>query len=451
MALTAERRRSAAGWCSLAYVDLALPALAQRRVEVTLTAAPARLSLVPGRDNRVFAYNGHVPRADAGGARRRPGHRPLPERAARADHDPLARHCICRSRPTAARSTRSRPAARYDYVFTIPPGTAGHLLVSPASRTIARATRSRRASTARSSCAPPTIRCRALREKLLILSDNRFAPTARSTSPDPITPGRPSSIARTGAKGTSLFVNGAVMPTLTIRARRGAALAGDQCLGAPASTGWRSRGTRFLHVGNDGGLFERPVEVDEILLAIGERVGAAGARHRALRAIARRCRRCPTTATSRRRGPPTGTGRATCSTLHIHDEPPVARRALPATLRPVPPLDPARATATRLMVLTQGFINGRPMDLRPRGRQGAAGRHGDLGDREPGGDGPPVPPARLPVPGAGSQRRARAVPQLEGHGERAEARDGALHRALRRSTRASGCSTATSSTTRITG
>jgi FtsP/CotA-like multicopper oxidase with cupredoxin domain len=41
----------------------------------------------------------------------------------------------------------------------------------------------------------------------------------------------------------------------------------------------------------------------------------------------------------------------------------VAPVALPSTLRPVPALDPAGATATRLMVLTQGFINGRIFDM----------------------------------------------------------------------------------------
>ena len=34
---------------------------APRTVELTLTAAPARLSLVPGRQTDVFAFNGQVP------------------------------------------------------------------------------------------------------------------------------------------------------------------------------------------------------------------------------------------------------------------------------------------------------------------------------------------------------------------------------------------------------
>ena len=43
--------------------------------------------------------------------------------------------------------------------------------------------------------------------------------------------------------------------------------------------------------------------------------------------------------------------------------PPVPPMVLPATLRPIPVLDTAQATAVRLMVLTQGFINGKQMDM----------------------------------------------------------------------------------------
>src|SRR5690606_17099013 len=50
-------------------------------------------------------------------------------------------------------------------------------------------------------------------------------------------------------------------------------------------------------------------------------------------------------------------------TLQYTDEPPVSPPTIPSVLRPVPPLDPGEATATRLMVLTQGFINGQVMDM----------------------------------------------------------------------------------------
>jgi FtsP/CotA-like multicopper oxidase with cupredoxin domain len=49
-------------------------------------------------------------------------------------------------------------------------------------------------------------------------------------------------------------------------------------------------------------------------------------------------------------------------TLAYSTEPPITPRPLPAVLRHVPPLDPAAATATRVMSLSQGMINGKIMD-----------------------------------------------------------------------------------------
>ena len=50
-------------------------------------------------------------------------------------------------------------------------------------------------------------------------------------------------------------------------------------------------------------------------------------------------------------------------TLVYTDEPPVVTPAIPDRLRAVEPLDTADATATRLMVLTHGLINGKQMDM----------------------------------------------------------------------------------------
>ena len=43
--------------------------------------------------------------------------------------------------------------------------------------------------------------------------------------------------------------------------------------------------------------------------------------------------------------------------------PPVTPVALPATLRHIPVLDTAQATATRVIVMSQGLINGKVMDM----------------------------------------------------------------------------------------
>jgi FtsP/CotA-like multicopper oxidase with cupredoxin domain len=50
-------------------------------------------------------------------------------------------------------------------------------------------------------------------------------------------------------------------------------------------------------------------------------------------------------------------------TLRHTTQAPAAPVRLPAILRRVEPLDPAHATATRVMVMSQGFINGRLMDM----------------------------------------------------------------------------------------
>ena len=50
-------------------------------------------------------------------------------------------------------------------------------------------------------------------------------------------------------------------------------------------------------------------------------------------------------------------------TLRYDTEPPVPPVEIPGTLRPIPVLDTLDATATRVMVLTQGMINGKLMDM----------------------------------------------------------------------------------------
>jgi FtsP/CotA-like multicopper oxidase with cupredoxin domain len=74
-----------------------------------------------------------------------------------------------------------------------------------------------------------------------------------------------------GREGDVLFVNGEVMPTLTIRSGE---VQRWRVVNASAGRFYRLAlpGHTLLHVGSDGGLFERPVEVDEILLATAERV-----------------------------------------------------------------------------------------------------------------------------------------------------------------------------------
>lgn len=122
-----------------------------------------------------------------------------------------------------------------------------------------------------------------LPEKLLILSDNRFLPDGSLDFPDPESE-QGKIDERNGREGDVLFVNGQTLPRVTIWTGE---VQRWRVINASGARIYRLAlsGHTFLHVGSDGGLFERPVEVDEIVLANGERAellvrgtGAPGSR-----------------------------------------------------------------------------------------------------------------------------------------------------------------------------
>jgi FtsP/CotA-like multicopper oxidase with cupredoxin domain len=120
-------------------------------------------------------------------------------------------------------------------------------------------------------------------------------------------------------------------------------------------------GQTVLHVGDDGGLFERPREVDQILLANSERVellvrgGPPGSRT-TLETLPYD-RYVPQTR------PADWNRTRDVLTLVTSEEPPVPAVAVPAVLRVIPALDTAQAIATRLIVLTNGMMNSKMMDM----------------------------------------------------------------------------------------
>ena len=239
-----------------------------RTVEVRLTAAAGRLSLVPGTATDVYAYNGQVPGPTLV---LREGDRvivhfrnelPVPTTVhwhglhipASSDGSPF--------HPVA-------PGAQHDYVFTILPGSAGTYWYHPhphhqTGDQVAKGLYGAIIVTAADDPLPAS-----LPEKLLILSDNRFLGDGSIDLPDESTP-QGSVDAENGREGDVLFVNGQVMPTLTIKSGE---VQRWRVINASAARFYRLalRGHTFLHVGSDGGLFEHPVEVTEILLANGER------------------------------------------------------------------------------------------------------------------------------------------------------------------------------------
>jgi FtsP/CotA-like multicopper oxidase with cupredoxin domain len=335
------------------------PPAPRRTVEVALTASQERLSLVAGLSTDVYAYNGSIPgptlelqEGDHVVVRFR---NELPEETTvhwhglhlpfEADGSPF--------HPVA-------PGAEYEYRFTIQPGTAGTYWYHPhpdhhTGPQVARGLYGGIVVRAPDDPLPAT-----LTERLLILSDNRFLPDGSLDLPAPHSPtGRIDF--ENGREGDIIFVNGEVMPTLAMRSGE---VQRWRIVNASAGRYYRLSlaGHTLLHIGSDGGLFEHPVEVEEILLATAERVellvrgsGAPGA-SAVLQALPYD-RYIPQTR------PADWNRTRELLTLRYGDAPPAPAVTLPAALRPVERLDPAQATATRIMVMTQGFINGKLMDM----------------------------------------------------------------------------------------
>ena len=327
-------------------------------VEVTLTAAPARLALLPGRPSDVFAYNGSIPgptlEVHEGDRVIIHFHNDLPE--------PTTVHWHGLNLPANADGSPYdpiAPGAEHDYIFTVGRGTAGTYWYHPHP--------DRRSGYQIAKGLFGAIIIRApddplanLPEKLLVLSDNRFRPDGSIDLPDPDSPQGQMDM-ENGREGDVLFVNGRIMPTLSIR--RGE-VQRWRVINASGARVYRLAlaGRTLLHVGDDGGLFEHPAEVSEILLANSERVellvrgdGEPGT-GTVLQTLPYN-RYVPQTR------PADWNRTRDMLTLATSPAPPLRPVALPAALRVIPVLDTADAVATRVVVLSQGLINGKAMDM----------------------------------------------------------------------------------------
>jgi FtsP/CotA-like multicopper oxidase with cupredoxin domain len=329
-------------------------------VEFSLTAAPGRLSLVPGIQTDVYAYNGTVPGptivVQEGDRVVIHFRNELPV--------PTTVHWHGLHLPFAADGSPFHPVApggKYDYVFTIRPGAAGtywyhphpdHQTGNQVARGLYGAVIVRAADDPLGASFP---------EKLIVLSDNRFLPDGSLDLPEMHSPaGRID--AENGREGEVLLVNGQRMPSIAIRSGE---VQRWRIINTSAGRFYRIAipGHTLLQVGTDGGLFEHPVEIPELLLATGERAellvrGAGQPGDRVVVQTLPYDRYVPQTRPSdwnRPRG---------LFTLEYSAESPVTPPAIPGQLRAIPPLDTAASTATRLMVLTHGLINGRKMDLK---------------------------------------------------------------------------------------
>jgi FtsP/CotA-like multicopper oxidase with cupredoxin domain len=327
-------------------------------VEVELNASVARVSLKPGTETVVFAYNGRVPgptldvsEGDSVIVRFR---NYLPEETTVHWH---GLHL-----PFASDGSPFHPVAtgeEYVYAFRVRPGSAGTYWYHPHPhhRTAYQVGMGLYGALI---VRDPNDPLPDMAERLLVLSDNRFredgalgfaAPGSRQARVDEMN----------GREGDVLFVNDEIMPTLSIRSGEvqrwrviNAAGARIYRLAIPGHT--------FLHVGSDGGLFEQPVEVDEIILANGERAELL------VRATGQ-----PSTETTLQTLPydrympqwrPAGWDEPLdLLTLRYTSEPPVTPVEIPGSLRPIPRLDPAEATVTRTFLMSNGLINGKRMDM----------------------------------------------------------------------------------------
>ncbi len=293
---------------------------APKTVEVNIVAAPARLSLIPGKTTDVYAYNGQVPG-------------PTLE-VHEGDHviihflnklpEPTTIHWHGIHLPANQDGSPFDPippGKSHDYVFTVFPGTAGTFWYHPHldQRT---GYQMEKGLFGAFIVRPAEDPLRGIPEKLLILSDNRFLPDGSVDLPTRQSPaGEVDEI--NGREGNVLFVNGQVLPKIRIRS-------GD--------------------------------EVKDITLANSERVellvrgtGAPGSSG-ALTMLPYD-RYVPQTR------PEDWRALHDLVMLDYTDEAPLAPVTIPATLRHIPVLDTTKATTTHYIALSQGLINGKMMDM----------------------------------------------------------------------------------------
>jgi FtsP/CotA-like multicopper oxidase with cupredoxin domain len=330
-----------------------------KTVEVNITAAVTTLSLQPGVTTEVFAYNGRVPgpTLDVREGDRVIVHftNNLPE--------PTTVHWHGIHLPFESDGSPFHPLApgeKHDYVFTVRFGTAGTYWYHPHP--------DRRTGYAIGKGLFGGIIVRAaddplsasMPEKLIILSDNRFLQDGSIEFPEPSSH-HGGIDEENGREGPVLFVNGHVMPTISIRSGE---VQRWRLVNASAGRIYRISlsGHTFLHVGSDGGLFEKPVEVKEILLTTGERVEllVRGTDAPGIKSV---LQNLPYDRYAPQTRPRDWETTRDLLTLQTTGEAPVIPVAIPATLRKIPALDSTKATAVRTVVFSQGLINGKTMDM----------------------------------------------------------------------------------------
>src|SRR5688572_10387503 len=249
-------------------------------VELTLTAAPARLELMPGKATDAWAYNGSVPGPTL----------ELREGDFVTVHftnklaQPTTVHwhgLHLRAGSDGSPLNPVLPGRSRDYVFRIPPDSAGTYWYHPHPDMTTTEQVSKGLYGALI-IRPAKDPLEGISDRLLVLSDNRFTETGAVDLPHHMSMAG-NIDAQNGREGEVLFINGRTKPSMSIRPNE---LLRLRIINAAAARVYRLSipGQKLIHVGNDGGLFEKPREVDELLVANSERVevlvrgGAPGSR-----------------------------------------------------------------------------------------------------------------------------------------------------------------------------
>ena len=328
-------------------------------VEVSLTAAPARLALIDGKVTQLFAYNGRTPGPTLD----------VHEGDSVIVHfrnelqEPTTVHWHGLHIPASQDGSPFypvMPGERHDYVFRIPAGSAGTYWYHPhphhrTGHQIAMGLFGAVIVRAASDPIPASVR-----EQLIVLSDNRFRSDGSIEFPDSGSAAVDVD-AENGREGNVLFVNGRVMPSVTIHSGE---VQRWRIINASAARVYRLslQGATLLLVASSGGLFEHPVEVHDVLLANSGRVellvrGGAPGTHATLQTL-------PYDRYGMHTRPPDWNQPRDLLSVWYSDPSPEPPAAIPTTLRQVAWLDTTHVANHRLLVLTQGMINGKLMDMR---------------------------------------------------------------------------------------
>ena len=329
-------------------------------VEVSITAAPTRMQLVPGGPAvYAYAYNGTIPGPTLE-AREDDSviihfHNALPE--------PTTVHWHGVHLPADADGSPLYPIApgtSHDYRFRLARGSAATYWYHPHpdrrsgyqiamglyGAIIVRA-------------ADDSLSARGIADRLLILTDNRFDARGRVDFPDPKSVDAIVDL-ENGREGNVMLVNGQMMPTISIRPGE---LQRWRIVDASAARIYRLAipGRQLIQVGTDGGLIEHAVELPDVMLANSERVellvrGGAPGDSTVLESL-------PYDRYMPQTRPADWIRPRPLLVIRTTDEPAFPSVTIPTVLRPMPGLDTTHVAAHRVIVMSQGLIDGKQMDM----------------------------------------------------------------------------------------